>query len=420
MIAGDKELSKQVEIAEEKTQEPWFVKSLENVQGDERDIIILSVGFRKNSAGRAVVMGPIARENGQRRLNVAVSRSKEKMIVISTIRYTDFDEDSKIKNKGQLLLKQFLKFAEENTFRACGGVEQEKGTVTAFIKKDLEARGLDVVSNVGNSEFKVDLAIKSKAGDLYELGILIDSKILGEDISCRDKMYVQKSVLNNLKWKTISIYSLEYFKDREGTINKIIAAIDAPYVKEDHAINACIEKAPVAEFHYNCADYKVTKTNTMVWYDNESGYDSRIRMLLKEIIATEGPVAFETIKARVREHSNIQSMSSKAKARLYSALETYKPTATQEKDQYVYWNVSQSKDMVQFRVNSDRDLDDIPKEEILCAMKQVLDVQGQLSQEDLFRCTLEAFGYGQAVLSKKNQDRLLWVYNWAKRYGKIK
>ena len=82
----NKELNKVVEDAVEKTKEPWFVKSLENVQGDESDIIILSIGFRKNAAGRAVVIGPIARENGQRRLNVAVSRSKEKMIVISTIR----------------------------------------------------------------------------------------------------------------------------------------------------------------------------------------------------------------------------------------------------------------------------------------------------------------------------------------------
>ena len=69
--------------------------------------------------------------------------------------------------------------------------------------------------------------------------------------------------------------------------------------------------------------------------------------------------------------------------------------------------------MNKFRVNSDRDIYDIPKEEILCAMKQILAVQGQISNEYLFRCTLEAFDYGQAVLGKKNQDRLEYVYNWA-------
>ena len=419
LLAKDKDLNKIVENAVEKTREPWFVKSLENVQGDERDIIILSVGFRKNSAGRAVVVGPIARENGQRRLNVAVSRSKEKMIVISTIRYTDFEEDGKIKNKGQLLLKQFLRFAEENTFRASGGLDSEKGTIISFIKKDLEDRGYTVVSNVGNSEFRVDLAIENKDGDMYDLGILIDSKELGKEISCRDKLYVQESVLNALKWKIINIYSVEYFKDKKGTINKIIDAIDDPYVKEDFTINAKIEKAQVPVFTYDCVDYKKVKSTTYVNYDNEYGYDSRLKGLLNDIIKAEGPVAFETVKSRVRDYSNIQSMSSKARVRLESALKSMGFAMTADHNQTVYWRAGSTMDMDKFRVNSDRDIYDIPKEEILCAMKQILAVQGQLSNEDLFRCTLEAFGYGQAVLSKKNQDRLEYVYNWAKSKGKL-
>ena len=419
LLAKDKDLNKVVENAVEKTREPWFVKSLENVQGDERDIIILSVGFRKNSAGRPVVVGPIARENGQRRLNVAVSRSKEKMIVISTIRYTDFDEDGKIKNKGQLLLKQFLRFAEESTFRASGGLDSHKGTIISFIKKDLEDRGYMVVSNVGNSEFRVDLAIESKDGDMYDLGILIDSKELGKDISCRDKLYVQESVLNALKWKIINIYSLEYFKDKKGTINKIIDAIDDPYVKEDYHINAKIEKAQVPAFTYNSVDYKKVKSATYVNYDNDYGYDGRLRGLLSDIITAESPVAFETIKARVRDYSNIQSMSSKARNRLEIALKSMGFAMTADHQQMVYWRPGSAMDIDKFRVNSDRDIYDIPKEEILCAMKQILAVQVQLSNEDLFRCTLEAFGYGQAVLSKKNQDRLEYVYNWAKSTGKL-
>ena len=85
----------------------------------------------------------------------------------------------------------------------------------------------------------------------------------------------------------------------------------------------------------------------------------------------------------------------------------------------VYWTPGSNKDIVKFRTNSDRDLNDIPKEEIVAAMIQIINVQGKLSEEDLYRCTLEAFGYGQAVLSKKNLERLEYVYNWAKRYGKF-
>lgn len=419
LLSKDKVLNIAVEAATEKTKEPWFVKSLENVQGDERDIIILSVGFKKNAAGRATVSGPLSRENGQRRLNVAVSRSKEKMIIVSTIRYTDFDEDSKIKNRGQLLLKQFLRFAEENSFKASGGIDTNSSSIIKFIQRDLEARGLKVVPNVGNSEFRVDLAVMNNTGDLYDLGILVDSQILGETISCRDKLYVQESVLNALKWKIINVYSVEYFKDKKGTIDKIIAAIDTPYIKEEYYVETHIEKALLPEFHYDSIQYRKLTNGTRVYYDNDNGYDYRISLLLQQIISTESPVSFETIKIRIREHSNIQSMSSKAKSRLQYALRAFSVGATQDQNQVVYWSQGANKDLVKFRIDSDRDLNDIPKEEILAAMLQIINVQGELSEEDLFRCTLEAFGYGQAVLSKKNIERLEFVYNWAKRYGKI-
>lgn len=419
LIANDDKLNKTIEENIKETNEPWFIKSLENVQGDERDIIILSIGFRKNSAGRAIVIGPIIRQNGQRRLNVAVSRSKEKMIVISTIRSTDFDEDSLIKNKGQLVLKNFLKYAEENTFKVCNDFKTDKGELIYFIKKDLEKRGLKVISNVGNSDFKVDLAVVNETKEKYELGILVDSKPLGDKISCRDKLYVQDSVLNSLKWKIINIYSLEYFKDRERTIDKIIEAINLPYVKEKHYIDAHIEKELLIEFCYKTEIYKKTITNTYTSYDNDYGYDFKLEELIKEIIIQESPVSFETIKTRVREHSNIQSMSSKAKSRLESTLNLLSFNITHDQTQLFYWNKDANVEMERFRINSDRDLYDIPKEEIICAMKQILEVQGKIKENDLYRCVLEAFGYGQAVLSKKNQDRLEYVYSWAKKYQRL-
>lgn len=419
LLANNTQLHNTVEEAFNKTKEPWFVKSLENVQGDERDIIILSIGFRKNAAGRAIVIGPIARENGQRRLNVAVSRSKERMIVLSTIKYTDFEEDSKIKNRGQLLLKQFLKYAQEQTFKVSDGSRLEKASIITFIKKDLENRGFTVALNIGNSDFKVDLAIINKSGDAYELGILIDSQSLGKDISCRDKFYVQEAVLNSLKWKIINIYSLEYFKDRNRTIDKIVEAMDRPYIQEEYHIKAHIEKANVQEFNYNSKEYTKVVTKNHVTYNNKSGFDFVIKALLYDIISFESPVSFETIKIRIREHSNIQSMSAKAQVRLEHALLTFRNNATQDQNQIVYWANNMSKEILRFRINSDRDLYNIPKEEILCAMNQILKVQGDIEKEDLFRITLDAFKYGQSVLNKKNQDRLDYVYNWAKSQGKI-
>lgn len=414
LISSDNNLNKIIEEAVEKTNEPWFVKSLENVQGDERDIIILAISYGKSSSGRANVLGPIVNDNGQRRLNVAVSRSKEKMIVLSTIRYTDFEEDSKITRKGRLLLKQFLKYAEESAYNSISNDNADNHSIAHFIRKDLENRGYQVVCNVGNSDFRVDLAVVNQEGDNYQLGILIDSKELGKDISLRDKLYVQESVLNALKWKIINVYSIEYFKDRKGTIEKIIESLDKPYVKEENTFKVNIEKEEVQAFKYNSYLYKKARPFRMTRYENDHGFDDKIKIILKEIIETESPVSFETIKTRVRTFSNIQSMSSKARSCLMYELNPYRVNTTYDQGEYFYWKDS-NRIITQFRTNSERDISDIAKEEIVCAMKQVLEVQGDINKEDLFRCTLNAFEYGQSVLNKKNIERLDYVYNWAKK-----
>lgn len=419
MLLKDKVLNNNVEKALEKHNEPWFVKSLENVQGDERDIIILSIGFRKNSAGRAIVIGPIIRDNGQRRLNVAVSRSKEKMIVISTIRYVDFDEDYKIKNMGQLTLKKFLEYAQKGSY-SNSDIRNSSNGVASLIKKDLENRGFKINENVGNSEFKVDLAIVGKDEKVYDLGILIDTKPIGENISLRDKYYVQESVLNSLKWKIINVYSLEYFKNKKDTIERIIAAIDDPYIKEDNSIHPNIVKEEMIRFSYNSIKYKKAINLPKISYDNELGFDYDVINLINEVIEIEGPVSFETIKLRVKENSNIQNMSEKAKNRLKNLLNSYEMQKTYDQTQEFFWQRDSNKAINVFRTNSNRDIYDIPKEEILEAMLQIIEVQGSISVEDLFKATLNAFEYDSSVLNKRNTNRLLYVYNWAKQTNKIK
>lgn len=396
-----------------KVAEPWFVKSLENVQGDERDIIILSIGFRKNSMGRAVVLGPLARENGQRRLNVAVSRSKEKMIVVSTILPTDFDDDTKISNKGQLMLKHFLQYASMENNPLLINNDDEDKSIAYFIKKDLEKLGYDVRCNIGNSDFKIDLAIINQNKDAYDLGILIDSKPL-ENRSCRDQLYVFESVLNSLKWKIVDIYSIEYYKNRKKTIDKIISCLNKPYEPQANKLNVRLESLPAKVFNYNCKAYEKMPAYIYVEYDNDKGFNYKLRALIVEVVNKEAPISFETLKDRVKENSNIKSMSDKAKERLVQTLESLNLPTTKDQYQNVYWNRKVVKQVESFRINSNRDIYDIPKEEIICAMKQIISIQGSLKPEDLYKETLKALCYGQSVLNKRNIERLDYIYNLIK------
>jgi hypothetical protein len=418
MISKDKKLSEAISKVEEEKGESWFVKSLENVQGDERDIIILSIGFGKNAAGRAKITGPLIRVNGQRRLNVAVTRSKEKMIVVSTVRYADFDEDTKINNQGIIMLKKFLKYSEEASFKACGALDEGKKSIVYYIKNDLEKLGYDVVTNVGNSEFRVDLAIKSKDGTYYRLGVLVDTKVIKDNISLRDKMYVQESVLNGLKWKIVSIYSIEYYKDKKATINKIIKALDEPYEKQDYELNPQIKKLVIDDVLYNTKEYIKSSNLPKVYYDNELGFDNSIYDIIPLIIQTESPVSFEIIKNTVRDNSNMSVFRDKAQKRLKAILDTFLSSSTVDQTQRFYWN-KDDKELNYFRLASGRDLYDISKEEILACMIQVKNIQGDILKEDLYKLTLQAFDYGQSVLNSKNIDRLEFVYNWAKENNKI-
>ncbi len=420
LLAKDKELAKVVDDASIKTKEPWFVKSLENVQGDERDIIIISIGFRKSATGTPVINGPLARENGQKRLNVAVSRSKEQMIVISTIKYSDFASELKSKSKGPKLLREFLKFAEEASFkRVDNGYALEKN-IAYYIKNDLEEKGFECSCNVGNSCYKVDVAIKSDDKKSYVLGVLIDTAPIDGEISVRDKLYVQQSVLNGLKWKIVNVYAVEYYKDKKATIDKIIDAIDDPYIKEQFEIKPTIQKEDKIEgIALNSTTYKKASGLGRVSYDNDRGFSQGLPTMIQKIIDTEGPVAFETIKQRVKDYSNIKVFSAKANQRLEYCIKPY-PNVSFDQTQKFYWPLKANQKLEVFRENSGLDIYDIPKEEIYCCMLQVAKMQGGVNREDLYKLTLQALKPKTQTLNQKAMERMDYVYNYGKDLGVFK
>lgn len=421
ILEQNPELEKSVMEAEKITQEEFFVKSIENVQGDERDIIILSINFPKSASSRPIVRGPIANANGERRLNVATSRSKERMIVISSIRSRDFEEDEKLtnKSKGALYLKRFLAFVESSCEMDVNKEKMDKDSILPFIKKDLEERGYLVDANVGNSSYKVDLAIKTKEDDTYKLGIIVDTAPIENEISCRDKMYLQNRVLENgLKWKIMNVYTIEYYKNKEATINQIIKQIETNRkVTPKGKMKPVIEYKPFPPFTYNCQKYQTVTNLSAVRYDPNFGFSNSLKSNIEKMIQVESPISYERIKDYVRKCcKDLTKISPKAESHLQSMLKSWKHITKEENDQgeaiTFYWKEVPQEELEAFRL-SDRDLNDIPKEEIICAMKQVLKIQGRLNNDDLYRATMDAFEYGDSILNMKNKKRLHYVYNYA-------
>jgi hypothetical protein len=211
--------------------EPIFVKNLENVQGDERDVILFSVGYGPDKDGNVSMnFGPLNNAGGERRLNVAVSRARCEMMVFSTMHSSQIDL-RRSKAKGVEGLKHFLEYAEFHTLATIERKEEEHPVtgVADEIAEALRDRGYDVELGVGRSRFKVDLAVASRNNDSkYCLGILLDGETYRDTQTTRDREIVQPGVLQGLAWRVMRVWSVDWLNNPERLLERIEKAIVEP------------------------------------------------------------------------------------------------------------------------------------------------------------------------------------------------
>lgn len=199
--------------------EPVFVKNLENVQGDERDIILFSIGYGPDANGHVSMnFGPLNKKGGERRLNVAVSRARNEMIVYSTLEPEQIDL-KRTSAKGVEGLRNFLEFAQQGrmpiplSHTICN---QEKQGLLLSVSEAIRSMGYQVDTIVGTSNFKVDIAVVSPDNpSKYILGILLDGANYYSTPTTRDRNIVQPKVLASLGWNIIRIWSVDWFNNRE-------------------------------------------------------------------------------------------------------------------------------------------------------------------------------------------------------------
>lgn len=226
-VKGHPALEKQMMGCEE----PLFVKNLENVQGDERDVILFSVGYGPDKNGNVSMnFGPLNISGGERRLNVAVSRARQRMKVFSTM-HSDQIDLSRTQALGVKGLKNFLYFAEHGYQPDLAS--QQKGDsfvggLPTLIAEQLKAKGYLVDTYVGKSSFRVDLAvIDPKNPNQYLLGILCDGKNYYATPTARDREIVQPSVLNGLGWNIERVWSVDWLNDSDAVIDRIGESLKA-------------------------------------------------------------------------------------------------------------------------------------------------------------------------------------------------
>ena len=199
-----------------KNAEPLFVKNLENVQGDERDIILFSVGYGPDKKGKiSMNFGPLNQAGGERRLNVAVSRARYEMKVFSTLESHQIDLQ-RTSAKGVLCLKRFLEYAETGSIPCPSSQYQTDDTlpIIAVIAEQLRNEGHKVHTNVGRSKYKIDIAVVDKESpNRYERGIILDDLSYFHSPTARDREIVQPGILSLLGWNIDRRWTADYISN---------------------------------------------------------------------------------------------------------------------------------------------------------------------------------------------------------------
>ena len=217
-----------------------FVKNLENVQGDERDIIIFSIGYARNDADRVVAQfGSLSMDGGENRLNVAITRAKKKVYVVTSIEPEELDNVETTKNSGPKLLKKYLIYA-----RAVSGgnnadiktvlstFNQEKKTMTPIgayeekIKQGLESLGYKVFTNLGNTSYKLSLGVFDPELQQFVLGIECDYSAYKSSESVLERDVYRIKFLESRGWKIVRVWSRDWWQSPKQVLQNLSDIIE--------------------------------------------------------------------------------------------------------------------------------------------------------------------------------------------------
>jgi len=318
--------------------EPFFVKNLENIQGDERDVIFISVGYGKTEQGYlAHNFGPLSGEGGERRLNVLISRAKLRCEVFANFTGADIDLE-RTRARGVAGLKLFLTFAETGNFglgEAAGG--DHDSDFEAQVCQRLRALGYDVKAQIGASGFRVDLAVADpqKPGR-FVLGVECDGAQYHSSRSARDRDRLRQQVLEAHGWIIHRIWSTDWYLRPKEELAKLEAAIAAATAewrdRDEHGVSS--RQAVPLSFEVEALDDHDVVTAVVEGAASSSGRApyreasfqvntacephaaplADMTAYVFKIVEEEGPIHIDEIATRVRELWGLQRAGARIRA----------------------------------------------------------------------------------------------------------
>ncbi len=396
----------------ESCDEPVFVKNLENVQGDERDVILFSVGYGADKTGKVSMnFGPLNREGGWRRLNVAVSRARYEMKVFSTLTPDQIDL-SRTSAEGVAGLKAFLEYAINGRLALAYETVTSKTTndhLVLSVAESLREKGYEVKTNIGTSGYRVDIGVvdPDNKGE-YLLGILCDGYNYNSAKSARDREITRCNALKRLGWRLCRVWAMEWWEDRELTVKRLLAAIDVARKGDWDWKEPVVELPTMVEY-----EEEETKVETTHAVPYQKAYQTVVEKLTPEeivsgskaylifqildtIIQEEGPISKGLLYKRALDAVGITRIGPRLASYFDALLKSRAYPCIEVGGMVFYWSKEQDPNQYNvYRPDSDRDAADIAPEEVRVVVCEVLDQQGALPEDDLLRQVAKSFGFSR-------------------------
>ena len=396
------------------SQEPFEVKNLENVQGDERDVIFISVGYGRDEHGKVSRnFGPLNRDGGERRLNVLCTRARRRCVVFSNIRAVDLAVDSNSPD-GVRAFKQFLHYAEFGDFEVVqAGTGETESEFEDQVLHALQQRGFQVDAQVGSAGYRIDLSVRDESRPgRYLIGIECDGACYHSARSARDRDRLREEVLRRLGWRIHRIWSTAWFHDPDLEIDRVVSAIEDAKITPDSG-DTIIHAAPSSEIErheedssdsgsaeraaqlYGQANLQIRLPRGFELHETPS---TTLATWLEMVTAAEGPVHFDIATRRIALAVGVQRRGN----RIQEAFERALRLAIRQNrllKSRGFLSVAEGATLcVRDRSNLDpteKKIEYVPPEEIDFAVRQILGDAHGVKEHDIPSLVARRLGLGR-------------------------
>ncbi|MDE0089530.1 MAG: DUF3320 domain-containing protein, partial [Candidatus Poribacteria bacterium] len=398
--------------------EHFFVKNLETIQGDERDCIFLSIGYGKDEDGKLYKnFGPLNHEGGERRLNVLITRAREKCVVFSNFRASDLQLDSSAA-VGTRALKTFLDYAEKsNLVLHNSEITTNASEFEDSVYEFLTNQEYKIKRQVGCAEYRIDLAVVDPDNpNRYLIGIECDGEHYKNAHIARDRDRLRSQVLEGLGWKLHRIWSIDWYQKRQNTEQRILDAIknatslndNQPSTTEETESLGLItveiepENTIIQALSLQFNDYIECKSlgipNIGELHEQNP---SLLAEAIRQVVNVESPVHINLVILRIRTLWGLAKAGVKIKKAIEKGILFAEKNNMIRRNGNYLWTVDDKEITVRKRKNPN--IEWICDEEITKAMKSVLSLQGAITLDALISESVKYFGYkskGKKIVKK--------------------